>query len=77
MSNSWIQMNKPQVDKINYMLIELEFRPEFNTLPLRTIQSLFKGATSEIDRLQRLVDKLHNENLQLIAAANSKKSEDV
>ena len=55
--NAWVRSNKRNIENIKRLMVEAEYRPEFQSLPLRTIQQVLNGAEAEILRLQRLLDE--------------------
>lgn len=54
--NAWVLANKRNMEAVKRQMIEAEYRPEFQTLPVKTIQQLLNGAEAEILRLQKLLD---------------------
>jgi hypothetical protein len=54
--NAWILSNKKNMEDVKRLMIEFEYRPEFQNFPLRTIQHIINGAEAEILRLQKLLD---------------------
>lgn len=55
--NAWLLSNKRNIEAIKRIMIESEYRPEFQNLPVRTIQQLLNGAEAEILRLQKLLNE--------------------
>lgn len=55
--NAWLDSNKRNMESVKRLMVEAEYRPEFQSLPLRTIQSIINGAEAEILRLQKLLDE--------------------
>jgi hypothetical protein len=54
--NSWIVNNEVTIKRVLRALVEAEYRPEYQSLPIRTMESLLKGAEAEIKRLQCELD---------------------
>jgi hypothetical protein len=57
MNNSWLNSNKRNIEQIKRIMVEAEYRPEFQSLPLRTIQQVLNGAEAEILRLQKELEQ--------------------
>lgn len=57
MNNSWLNANKRNIEAVKRLMIESEYRPEFQSLPLRTIQQILNGAEAEILRLQKELEQ--------------------
>jgi hypothetical protein len=55
--STWLAINKKEMDRVHRTMIEAEYVPEYEQLPLRSIQRLLKGAEAEIIRLQTLLNQ--------------------
>ena len=52
MNNTWLEVNKRFLDQIKRFLTECEYKPEFDEFPIIPIQTILRGAESEIRKLQ-------------------------
>lgn len=55
--NAWLLSNKRPIETVKRMCVEMEYKQEATSLPLRSIQQLLLGAEAEILRLQKLLDE--------------------
>lgn len=55
--NSWLAVNKKEIERVKRIMIESEYVPELQSLPLRSIQKLLQGAEAEIRRLHSILNE--------------------
>jgi len=56
--NQWLETSRRALERVRPLLIEYEFRPEYQDIPLRLIQWLLNGFENEVRKLQSEVDLL-------------------
>ena len=61
MQNKWLSANLATIGRIKRLLMEMEYKPIFQDLPLQMVQHLLDGFIREISKLQEEVDQLKNE----------------
>ena len=61
MDNAWVAVNKNNLYRIKQYLIECEYKPEFDNMPILLIQKMINGAAMEITKLQSEKNNLENE----------------
>ena len=61
MDNAWLAVNRNYLYQIKKYLIECEYKPEFDNMPILLIQKIIKGATIEIAKLQSENNSLEKE----------------
>jgi hypothetical protein len=66
MQNQWLSANLANIGRIRQLLTEMEYKPIFQDLPLRTVQGLLNGFINEISKLQEEADQLKKENVELL-----------
>ena len=65
MDNAWVAVNKNNLYRIKQYLIECEYKPEFDNMPIKLMQKILNSAVIEITKLQNENNILEKENSKL------------
>ena len=65
MDNAWVAVNKNYLYQIKQYLIECEYKPEFDNMPIKLMQKILNSAVIEITKLQNENNILEKENSKL------------
>lgn len=63
MQNEWLRMNQKKIDRLQYMLTELAYKNEYQSLPIGELRGMLGAAVVEIKKLTDAVEYL-NEQLK-------------
>lgn len=62
MDNVWLTINRNYLHQVKQYLIECEYKPEFDNMPIKLIQKMLDSAIIEITKLQNEINSLKKEN---------------